>query len=168
MKTLTDLAAFLYSLDEAEGKRDTVEVYGGDPTPLGFDMRTTFREAVRYARPAALLPEGVMDCGSACCIGGWVQAKRPDLRHLGVTEAVFQLARTELGVGDTLEEEDEANRLWHECDLLCHPTRSSDSGVSLNTYDAWEATPRQAARAVELLRDTRQSRWVQAMEEGKV
>jgi hypothetical protein len=86
-------------------------------------------------------PEGGMHpCGSACCIGGWIWLCNPETYPLSLAGAVTTLAPVK-----TLE-----------AFKLCYP---------YETPDAWEATPQQAARAVEILRDEGIADWKRAMEE---
>lgn len=118
LKDLTDLANVLRDL----GKQ---ELHG----KMGFDMRYSYENRRISDHP----------CGSACCIGGWVQHFNPDTRSMGLAHAVQTLAP----------------KLSHcEVERLCHPTWSSS---------AWDATPEQAARAVEILRDTGKCDWDEAM-----
>ena len=88
------------------------------------------------------------ECGTTCCIGGWVHHINPETEHLGLVRAVATL------LPFTVETFD---KTWYELDELCYPARG-------NAY-AWEATPQQAARAVEILRDTGKCDWGRAMQE---
>lgn len=118
LKNLTDLANVLRDL----GKQ---ELHG----KMGFDMRHSYENRHTSDHP----------CGSACCIGGWVQHHNPNTRSMGLAHAVQTLAP----------------KLSHwEVERLCYPTWSSS---------AWDATPEQAARAVEILRDTGECDWYEAM-----
>lgn len=118
LKNLTDLAEKLKSI--------------GEDTKIGFDMTQSYKSRHFSNHP----------CGTACCIGGWVQHCNPDTRSMKLTEAVHTIAR---GVN------------FDELDALCFP---------LNKSSAWNATPQQAARAVEILRDTGKCDWERAMAEG--
>jgi hypothetical protein len=81
-------------------------------------------------------------CGSACCVAGWVQFCNPNTRTMKLAEAVQTIA---------------PDVAFDELDLLCFPLEYSP---------AWRATPKQAARAVEILRDTGKCDWNEAMLEG--
>jgi hypothetical protein len=78
-------------------------------------------------------------CESACCVAGWVQYCNPNTRTMRLTEAVQTIA---------------PHVSLNELDLLCFP---------LELSPAWKATPKQAARAVEILRDTGKCDWDEAM-----
>ena len=119
LKNLTDLAERLKSI--------------GEDTEIGFDMLHAYESRDASGHP----------CGSACCIGGWVQLCNPDTRRMGLASAVQTIAP-------------DVN--YKELDFLCYPTGESD---------AWRATPQQAARAVEILRDTGKCDWDRAMAEVK-
>lgn len=118
LKDLTDLANALRGLDNYDPKDG-----------LGFDMKFGYHNRHVSDHP----------CGSACCIGGWVQHHNSNTRSMALAHAVQTLA-PELS--------------YHEVERLCYPTWSSS---------AWDATPEQAARAVEILRDTGKCDWYEAM-----
>jgi hypothetical protein len=120
LKNLTDLAKKLKSLKNTPSSK------------LGFDMGVPY-----VTRDFSNHP-----CGSACCIGGWVQHLNPETREMSLEEAVMSISPD--GVS------------YKEAERLCYP----DSEVS-----AWKATPQQAARAVEILRDTGKCDWDRAMTE---
>lgn len=127
LHNLTDLANVLRSIDNDK--------------PLdgeGFDMHNDWLSK-KYTEHS---------CGSACCIGGWVQHHNPEtLRgQFGVVGAVATLLPTSV---------DEDDIIWDELNELCFPTY----------LEAWDATPQQAARAVEILRDTGKCDWERAMSE---
>ena len=82
------------------------------------------------------------------CIGGWVQHCNPELRGLDLTRTVATL------LPEALEDDDS---FWGELHELCF--------LNNNKSYAWEATPQQAARAVEILRDTGKCDWDRAMQE---
>lgn len=123
LNNLTDLAEFLKSFANNSPHRK-----------MGFDMQNTYdsRKSTEHK------------CGSACCIGGWVQYHNKNTRGLSVEEAVLTLAPEGI-------KRDEVYK-------LCYPDM---------VEDAWEATPQQAARAVEILRDTGKCDWERAMDEVK-
>jgi hypothetical protein len=123
LNNLTDLAELLRSLDDTPDRT------------LGFDMEYEYfhRKLSKHA------------CGSACCIGGWVQACNPETRDLDIEEAVMSLVDYNSAIGIK-----QANK-------LCFP---------LVDADAWTATAKQAARAVEILRDTGKCDWERAMAEA--
>jgi len=125
LNNLTDLANLLRSLD------NDILTDG-----VGFDMRFSYDDKEDTA----------LECGSACCIGGWVQHCNPELRGQGLTATVA-----------TLLPEPICSETWHEIAELCFPND--------NNSDAWDATPQQAARAVEILRDTGKCDWDRAMRE---
>jgi hypothetical protein len=89
----------------------------------------------------SLPPGSDHPCGSACCIGGWIWLCNPETSDLALEEAVMTL-------GPVSEK---------QAVELCWPSRVYNP--------AWEATPQQAARAVEILRDTGCTDWKRAMEE---
>jgi hypothetical protein len=117
LNNLTDLANLLRSIDNSP------------ESELGFDMHANFQFANDSKHP----------CGSACCIGGWIQACNVELQDSELEEAVQAL---------------QPNLDIDECYLLCSPKPFSK---------AWNATPEQAARAVEILRDTGVCDWETAM-----
>lgn len=118
LKNLTDLANVLRGLDNYDPKDG-----------LGFDMEFGYHNRRISDHP----------CGSACCIGGWVQHFNPDTRDLTLIEAVQTLA---------------PKLSYHEVERLCYP---------VDVFSAWKASPQQAARAVEILRDTGKCNWYKAM-----
>jgi hypothetical protein len=123
LKNLTDLANKLKRLKhQAPGAK------------LGFDMRDTYHSMHYTNHP----------CGSACCIGGWVQFLNEDTRDVELEMAVMTICPPEV--------------TFQEVYKLCYPPDE--------TPDAWHATPQQAARAVEILRDTGKCDWDRAMLEG--
>lgn len=122
LNNLTDLAALLRSVDNSPTSKG------------GFDMVSP-RLGDWTDHP----------CGTACCIGGWVQTANPqDTAGLTLGLAVKSL---------------QPDLDYYECDMLCYPPPGSG---------AYNATPEQAARAVEILRDTGKCDWVRAMKEGAV
>ena len=128
LNNLTDLADLLRSLNNDE------------PTDgMGFDMCYTI-ESSRFTS---------LECGSACCIGGWVQHCNPELRGYGLVVTVSTLLPEPVKFG---------SETWKEIDELCYPKREKESYV-------WDATPQQAARAVEILRDTGKCDWDRAITE---
>lgn len=80
-------------------------------------------------------------CGSAGCIGGWVC--HINGWAVGAINSIQDIA---------------PDIAFAECVVLCTP-RDDEA-------PAWEATPQQAARAVEILRDTGKCDWPRAMREG--
>jgi hypothetical protein len=121
LKNLTELADLLRGLDNNSPRRK-----------MGFNMEYSYenREAAE-----------VFACGSACCIGGWVQYKNRNTRDLELQDAVATICPPDMS-------RDEIFR-------LCFPHEMDDL--------AWKATPQQAARAVEILRDTGKCNWEEAM-----
>ena len=124
LNNLTDLAELLRSLDDTP---DTL---------LGFDME--YEYVNRNSSPHA--------CGSACCIGGWVQACNPETRAIELEDAVMSLVSGDSDI--TLA----------QVYKVCFPIQEEE---------AWDATAKQAARAVEILRDTGKCDWLRAMAEDK-
>jgi hypothetical protein len=122
LKNLTDLAEFLKSFDNDKPRRK-----------LGFDMQWAYenRDLSQH------------ECGSACCIGGWVQYHNKDTRKRTVEGAVLSISPE--------------GTPWEEVNALCYPSTFGGNG--------WNATPQQAARAVEILRDTGKCDWERAFEE---
>lgn len=121
LENLTDLANLLRSIDNSE------------TSEMGFDMNYGYLG--RYETPH--------ECGSACCISGWVAFCNPETKSLSLHGAVQTLGAQIV-----------------ECEALnlCYPDGESE--------DAYNATPEQAARAVEILRDTGKCDWPRAMSEG--
>ena len=117
LNNLTDLANLLRSIDNSP------------ESDLGFDMNYDHNGRFETEHP----------CGSACCIGGWVQACNEELKGSRLSQAVKAL-QPDLAIG--------------ECSLLCFPD---------DYREAYKATPDQAARAVEILRDTGRCDWETAM-----
>ena len=119
LKNLTELADLLRGLN--------------DHSPhckMGFDMQYMYDNRHISNHP----------CGSACCIGGWVQYKNRNTRELELEDAVKTICPP--------------NMSKREIYQLCYPPDGSE---------AWQATPQQAARAVEILRDTGKCDWEEAM-----
>jgi hypothetical protein len=82
---------------------------------MGFDMQYSYRD--RKASDHF--------CGSACCIGGWVQYLNKNTRDLELQDAVATICPPDMS-------KDEIYR-------LCYPDTAYDDG--------YDATPQQAARA---------------------
>lgn len=120
LKNLTELADLLRGLDNNSPRRK-----------LGFDMQYSYRD--RKASDHF--------CGSACCIGGWVQYLNKNTRDLELQDAVATICPPDMS-------RDEIYR-------LCYPDTAYDDG--------YDATPQQAARAVEILLDTGVCDWEEAM-----
>ena len=120
LKNLTDLADLLRGLDNHSRHRK-----------MGFDMQYTYD--VRHISPHP--------CGSACCIGGWVQYRNKDTRDMELEHAVRSISPEGIPLSEIYK--------------LCYPTVAKSP--------AWSATPQQAARAVEILRDTGKCDWDEAM-----
>jgi hypothetical protein len=129
LNNLTDLANLLRSLDNSNPKDG-----------MGFDMNKSYVDR-EYTR---------LECGSACCIGGWVQHCNPELYGHGLTATVATLLPEPVSFYSVT---------WHEIEELCYPERNEK---------AWDATPQQAARAVEILRDTGKCDWDRAMKMKEV
>lgn len=120
LNDLTDLAEFLKTL-----KND-------DPTiDNGFDMQLDYDDRHFTDHP----------CGTAMCIGGWVQNFNVETRGMSVSGAVMTICPE--------------GAKWDEVGELCYPTVAS----------GWKATPQQAARSVEILRDTGFCDWIRATHE---
>lgn len=80
-------------------------------------------------------------CGTACCIGGLVQGCNPELNNMHLHKSVSALTGW-AGV---------------ECDKLCFPDH----------HEAYNATPAQGARAVQIMIETGGiCDWDRAMKEG--
>lgn len=120
LKNLTELADLLRGLDNNSPRRK-----------LGFDMQYSYRD--RKASDHF--------CGSACCIGGWVQYLNKSTRDLELQDAVATICPPDMSRGEIYR--------------LCYPDTAYDDG--------YDATPQQAARAVEILRDTGVCDWEEAM-----
>lgn len=125
LNNLTELAEFLKSMNNHHPRRK-----------LGFDMQWGYCNNNMTDHP----------CGTAMCIGGWVQHHNKGTRCLGVRDAVMTICP---------EGTD-----WHQVEELCFPYNSNNG-----KHNAYNATPQQAARAIEILRDTGFCDWDRAMEE---
>lgn len=121
LNNLTDLADLLRSIDNSE------------TSEMGFDMKFSYRQ-----RKDSLHP-----CGTACCIGGWIQ-------HVNGNEGEG-LVRSLLSICPESTSE-------HEAAEVCFP-----HGVSCYVSNPYEATPEQAARVIEILRDTGKCDWDEAL-----
>jgi hypothetical protein len=126
--TLSDLADLLRNIDNS------------DESDMGFDMNMPFccHHETEHA------------CGSACCIGGWVQFVRPELRNQHVSNAVAALGADLDAATD-----------------LCLPNVGR-AGIwdHAQIGPVYNATPAQAARAVEILTETGAVDWPRALKEG--
>jgi hypothetical protein len=122
LNNLTELADFLRGLDN-----------NSPSSKMGFDMDKSYENRKNSSHP----------CGSACCIGGWVQHRNPKTRDLELEDAVKTICPPDMSKSEIYR--------------LCYP-----GGVG---HQAWKATPQQAARAVEILRDTGKCDWDRAMRE---
>jgi hypothetical protein len=120
LKNLTELADFLRGLDNHSPQ-----------SKMGLDMQYAYESRDLSTHP----------CGSACCIGGWVQYLNKNTRNLDVEYAVKSISPEGTSLSEIYE--------------LCYPFSAK--------HPAWEATPQQAARAVEILRDTGKCDWDEAM-----
>jgi hypothetical protein len=128
LNNLTDLANLLRSLSNDELTDGT-----------GFDMHYSYLDKEDTA----------LECGSACCIGGWVQHCNPETLGYSLESSVATLLPYDVEFYD---------EMFLEIEELCYPTADTKG------Y-AWDATPQQAARAVEILRDTGKCDWDRAMRE---
>jgi hypothetical protein len=81
-KGLQDVADILTAIQN----NGPQQVEGLDET-VGFDMRNGFGDRQSSPRQA----DG--ECGSACCIGGWVQVLNPELREDNLDGAVAAVSR---------------------------------------------------------------------------
>ncbi len=122
LNNLTDLAEFLKKFDNDNPRRK-----------LGFDMQWGYKNRDLSQH----------ECGSACCVGGWVQYHNRNTRKMNVEEAVLSISPE--GTSEI------------EVHNLCYPNYLDGDG--------WDATPQQAARAVEILRDTGVCDWGRALSE---
>lgn len=127
LENLTDLAEFLKTLPA----NDDVDA------EVGFDMTCGFIDRENTDHP----------CGTASCIGGWVNLCNPETRDEGLVWGVSQLGSD-----------------WDEAYALCHP--DDDELDDPDASPGWYATPQQAARAVEILRDTGKCDWPRALREA--
>lgn len=98
---------------------------------MGFDMDKEYKHRKTSQH----------HCGSACCIGGWVQYLNRNTRGLELDRAVATICPPDMSS--------------HEIYNLCYPR-----GIG---NPAWKATPQQAAKAVEILRDTGKCDWEGAL-----
>lgn len=137
---LQEVADFLKTMDNSS----TAE--------LGFDMK--------YANPSSFTTH---PCGTACCIGGWINYVNGTDYDLG--PAVKSLAKKG-GV--------EINVI--QADDLCHMNTVYHRYADENGYAAADGyildlmptiTPQQAARAIEILLETGTCDWDRAMKEVK-
>jgi hypothetical protein len=125
LNNLTELAEFLKKMGNYHPRRK-----------VGFDMQWAYHNKDLSDHP----------CGSAMCIGGWVQNFNKKTRRLGVTDAVMTICPE----GTDRKEVEE----------LCYPDKTNN-----HENNAYRANPQQAARAVEILRDTGRTDWERAMSE---
>lgn len=90
-------------------------------------------------------------CGSACCIGGWIDLLRPDIGEMEI-EGVGRLSARVI----LLAREEGLSVSHHDAFRLCYP--DSPTG-------AYEATPAQAAIALEAIKEglSGHKAWVRAM-----
>jgi hypothetical protein len=120
LKNLTELAEMLRGLDNNSPRRK-----------MGFDMAYSYNDRKASSH----------FCGSACCIGGWVQYLNKNTRDLELHYAVATICPPYISIKEIYR--------------LCYPDTAHDDG--------YDATPQQAARAVEILRDTGKCNWEEAM-----
>lgn len=119
LKNLTELADLLRGLDNNSPRRK-----------MGFDMDKSYEHRKSSQHP----------CGSACCIGGWVQHCNRNTRGMFLEDAVSTICPPDMSEREIFK--------------LCFPH---------DYLLAFDATPQQAARAVEILRDTGVCNWEEAM-----
>lgn len=86
-------------------------------------------------------------CGSACCIAGWVNICNPETSELELGEALLTICPDHVSLKEA------CNVCW--------------GGSRVNPL-MWSASPRVAARVIELLEETGEERWDQALEEFRV
>jgi hypothetical protein len=130
---------FLKRLDNLTDLADLLRSLNNDKPKdgMGFDMRHNLADS-KYTD---------LECGTACCIGSWVRYINPETETFSLIDAVATLLPKPVECfGET----------WDEIEELCSPKRYEK---------AWDATPQQAARAVEILRDTGKCDWDRAMKE---
>lgn len=70
LNNLNDLIELLEEIDDSQD------------SDLGFDMQYEYRHSTSTGHP----------CGSACCIGGWVQVCNPETRALSIENALKTIA----------------------------------------------------------------------------
>lgn len=119
LKNLTELADLLRGLNNNSPRRK-----------LGFDMDKSYEHRKTSQH----------HCGSACCIGGWVQYRNRNTRKLELEEAVATICPPDMSKSEIFK--------------LCYPH---------DYLRGFDATPQQAARAVEILRDTGKCNWEEAL-----
>ena len=124
MENETNVLPRLNSLD------DLIEIFKmlkEEPTlhGIGFDMDSEFEHREKTSK----------ECGSACCIGGWVQACNPETRNLSISKALQTIAP------------------------YAHSSEVYDVCWPDNTKAYKNATPEDAIRVLEALRDTGKSIW---------
>jgi hypothetical protein len=125
LNSLTELAEFLKKMKNDRPRRK-----------LGFDMQRSYASGDFSNHP----------CGSAMCIGGWVQNFNKDTRRLHMVDAVITICPERID--------------WDKVEELCYPDKTNNS-----EKNAYSATPQQAARAIEIPLDTGKCNWDRAMEE---
>jgi hypothetical protein len=79
--TLEDIAVILDGM-----------THGNSEDVMGFDMGLVLSRAIDTYHP----------CGTACCIGGWVQYLNPSLRDMGIKEAVLMVSKLSNTAADDL------------------------------------------------------------------
>lgn len=119
LKNLQDLIDHFKTMDNSPQAR------------MGFDMNRELRHSSVSSHP----------CGTACCIGGWVQfLNNLDPKQFTLQSAVQTIA-PEIPMAELRE--------------LCWP----------DNYDHYTATLEQAIRCLEILQETQKTDWARAFEE---
>lgn len=117
---------------------DLIELLGNinnsETSEMGFDME-------RYAATANL---SCHPCGSACCIGGWVQYTNG--LSVRVTLALM-----------TLDE----NMTFQEAEDICYPPLAEEC----TGFDGWSAEPRHAIKLLKHYQKTGEVDWAYAMDD---
>jgi hypothetical protein len=117
LNSLKDLAERLRGLDNSKSNLE-----------LGFDMRLDHHDRMATTH----------ECGSACCIAGWVKHLNHETVEMTATGAVMTIAPTSVSESEIFS--------------LCNPRGRG-----------WVATPQQAARAIEIVLETGKCDWEEAM-----
>jgi hypothetical protein len=124
LNNLEDLEALLRLLHE-------VQTIDG----IGFDMNRDYS-----GRECTIHP-----CGTACCIGGWVQTLNPEVRKYAIADAVYSISPKEFDL--------------REATALCYPDLADDGD---DMYKYYYAPALMAAYAVKIFRETGKADWVEA------
>ncbi len=128
LNNLEDLEALLRRLHE-------VQTIDG----IGFDMNRDYIGRELTSHP----------CGTACCIGGWVQTLNPEVRKYAIADAVYSISPKEFDI--------------REATALCYPDQADgETDNEDDMYRYYYAPALMAAYAVKIFRETGKADWAEA------